>query len=119
MINRFVSGANYVQFGTPPLRGDAGSLEKCQTRGFDSSGDVYVYGKKTSRAKVPLIFPRATSAVMAATEAFYLVANGDKLPFTWYDHLGTARACRFTGPIKTREVGPGQYRIEIDLEEDS
>lgn len=119
MINCFVSGPNYVQFNTPPLRGAVGSLEKRQTRGFDADGSVYVYDKKTNRMTAPLVFPRSTAVIMSDGVIFYAIVNGDKLPFTWYDHLGAAHTCRFLGPIKSLQVGPDQYRIEIDLEEDS
>lgn len=122
MSGRFYHAATgfEIQFSTSPLRGSAEQIERVQSSGYDSAGIRYVYSRTAvKRRSLTLIYPQQSITVVNSLLGF-VQARGDKDTFEWDDHNSVAHTCRFTTPhVRYTETGPGRWRVEIDITEET
>ena len=123
MINLFehTPTGDLVQFPAAPLRSGSEAVRRAQVSGYDSDGYIYVYSRNNRQWHAnSLIYTNVPLAVLDTLRIFVQSRNGDKLPFTWYDHLGTSHAVRFTaGALDYKETSHGKYRVEVGVTEES
>jgi len=121
-MTRFVLGATTVQFNCDPIRPGGERPQLFQQTGRSGGGDLYVYGKSSlQRTDHRLRFPRVDETTRAALLNFIRNgAQGGKNSFTWIDHTEVSRRVKFAAPrLKFVDVGPGQYVIDIVVQEDN
>ena len=121
MVNAFVSGAVTVQINTPPLNQSPIDLHPFTAKGFDTSGNPYIYYTgNIYRRTYQLSFPRITDVLLAALRSFFTdTVDGTKTAFTWYDHLGATHTVKFSTPeLKHTRQSVNRHKVDISLEED-
>lgn len=122
MTNRFYHAATTatVQFSRNPNRGNGEQAERRQSAGYDSTGSIYVYSRNAIKQRIrTLVYSQQSGAILTALLAF-VQARGDKEAFTWDDHLSVVHTVHFSvAGITYTETGPGRFRLEVSINEES
>jgi len=112
------TGATTVVFPVPESAGYGRQPVRTQPRGFSRGGSLYLYDRGIRMVRHKLTFKKISATVLDNLYLFFDThTRGARSTFAWYDRGNIAHTVYLVGGINTIESNPGEYTVNLMLEE--